>query len=182
MTETWKPIDFIDGIDADRYEVSDHGRVRSWWTKWGRRSTPKVMTGCLSPKDYPGVTLCEKGRNVHFKVHRLVAMAFIPNPEGKPEVAHNDGSKDNNYVSNLRWATRVENQGDRIAHGTHNRGENYGAAKLTETCVRKIRAMYAGGGVSQETLAKEFGVTRANIGCVIRRKSWDHVPDEGASQ
>ena len=183
MTETWKPIDFIDGIDADRYEISDHGRVRSWVNSRGnRREAPKVTASRINTRRYPIVTMHQKKVVFTKCVHRLVAMAFIPNPEGKPEVAHNDGSRDNNHVSNLRWATRKENEADKLKHGRDNRGENHGMRKLTETCVRKIRTRHAAGGVSQETLAKEFGVTPSNIGNIIRRRTWAHLSNTEASQ
>lgn len=108
-------------------------------------------------------------------VHILVARTFIPNPEGKPEVAHNNGRKHDNEVENLRWATRKENNDDRFAHGTVLRGDQHPTRKLSQADVVDIRSRYAAGGVFHRELAAEFGVTRECVGVVCRRERWAHV-------
>lgn len=75
----------------------------------------------------------------------------------------------------LSWGTPQKNQQDRVLAGTSNRGERYGLSKLTETNVLAIRARYAAGGITQKTLAAEFGVGRENISAIILRKSWAHL-------
>ena len=80
-------------------------------TSWGR-----VLKGGIPirqeihDKGYKRVNLFKRGERKHFKVHRLVANAFIPNPEGKPYVNHIDGNNQNNSVSNLEWVTDEENK------------------------------------------------------------------------
>ena len=85
------------------YQVSEDGRI------WSDKSKK-----FLSPGDngwgYLMVILMRDGKRVHKKVHRLVAEAFIPNPENLPQVDHRDCNKSNNCVSNLRWVTNQENQ------------------------------------------------------------------------
>lgn len=91
----------IDGYSD--YEISSWGRVF-------RKSTGNFLTPYHHHKGYLRVDLMNgKGRK-HFKVHRLVATAFIPNPDGKPQVNHIDGNPANNSVTNLEWVTNAENQ------------------------------------------------------------------------
>ena len=97
MTENWK---VVNGYPL--YEVSDLGRVR-------RISTGKVLKQSNNIDGYKVVTLYNNKVPKQFRVHRLVAMAFIPNPEDKPVVNHLDEVVYNNEVSNLEWATVKEN-------------------------------------------------------------------------
>lgn len=98
----WKPIS---GYETT-YEVSDGGLVRSLG---GRRGTHgKVLKG-FNYKGYRKVDLCINSKKRTFQVHRLVAEAFIPNPDNLPKVNHIDGVKHNNAVSNLEWCTHTEN-------------------------------------------------------------------------
>ena len=61
------------------------------------------------PQGYKRLFLCKNGKSQTFKVHRLVALHYIPNPDNKPFVDHIDGNKSNNNVKNLRWTTNQEN-------------------------------------------------------------------------
>ena len=111
-------------------------------------------------------------------VHRLVAEAFIENPDNKPVVAHWDGNKTNNHVSNLRWATQAENEADKIRHGTSNRGSRNPQAKLTPELVTAIRH-YRSEGHSVDDLAAVYGVSKWTIydACNPKR-TWQYMPDE----
>lgn len=97
MKELWLPIPGYEG----RYSVSNYGRVKTHRYGWNR-----VMKQNHDNCGYLYVELLGKKK----KVHRLVAMAFIPNLENKEEVNHKNGVKDDNRVENLEWATRSENQ------------------------------------------------------------------------
>lgn len=103
MQELWKSIDEYDGL----YEVSNFGRIRSL-----KRATTKGIV--LRQKAYHGgymcVCLCKDNKRSTKSVHRLVALAFVPNPYGKPEVNHIDGIRYNNRADNLEWVTRSENE------------------------------------------------------------------------
>lgn len=94
--EKWRDIPGYEGL----YKVSNRGRVR----KGERLKTPRVDHG-----GYLTVCLFKHSKQKHMKVHRLVALAFIPNPENKKTVNHKDGNKANNCVYNLEWATQSEN-------------------------------------------------------------------------
>lgn len=92
-------------------------------------------------------------------VHRLIAKAFIPNPDGLPEVAHGDGNRSHNVDTNLRWDTRVGNFADKLVHDTHNRGQKSPVAKLSNEDVSAIRASTSSG----QELADSYGVSRDHI-------------------
>ena len=91
----------------DNYTIDEYGNVRSY-PRYGTIKTIRVMKPVL---DSYGYHMCKlrAGKNVKMvKIHRLVAMYFIPNPENKPTVNHIDGDKTNNNVNNLEWATPQE--------------------------------------------------------------------------
>lgn len=107
MEEVWKDVKGYEGI----YQVSNIGRVRSL-DRWTNGLKHMFKRGCIrKPFDttgYDSVTLSNSGDKT-FMVHRLVADAFIPNPNKLPCVNHIDGNKKNNIVSNLEWVTYEEN-------------------------------------------------------------------------
>lgn len=86
--------------------------------------------------------------------------------------ADRDGDKMNPALSNLRYATRAENEADKIAHGTRTIGSRSSLAKLTEDQVREIRRRAS---EPREEIAREFGCSKSNIGDIIRRRSWAHI-------
>lgn len=103
--EEWKTIK-----DYPDYEVSSLGRVRSLKTGKGARAVDGILKGGKDGSGYPIVSLCEiNKKQKSWKVHRLVAEAFLPNPEAKKEIDHINRIRDDNRVENLRWATRKEN-------------------------------------------------------------------------
>ena len=119
--ECWKPVNGYEGI----YEVSNHGRVRSVDRTVTRsdgqvhRRKGKLPRTPLNQRGYQVVNLCIQGKCQIRTVHSLVAETFIgTRPEGM-EVCHNDGSKTNNHVDNLRYGTSSENKLDNVRHGTH---------------------------------------------------------------
>lgn len=171
--ETWKTIP---GFSAD-YEVSDLGRVRSYRAHGGKRrlSEPHLLSTRLSPNGYLRVGLqVASGKQEVVTVHSLVAAAFLgPRPEGQ-QVAHGDGDRANARLSNLRYATPVENANDKHVHGTTVRGERNGISKLTEGDVREIRSRRSAG-ETQLSVAQAFGISRSNVQWIEHGRNWSHV-------
>ena len=106
--EIWK---YIEGYEG-KYQVSNTGKIRSLCYHDGGHGVrrPKLMKPGTDESGYYRCALSKNNELRTFKVHRLVAKAFIPNPSNKPQVNHIDGNKKNNYVSNLEWVTSSENQ------------------------------------------------------------------------
>ena len=111
MSEIWKDIIGFEGL----YQVSQFGNVRS--LNYNHTSNTKNLSIKHHHTGYKFVTLC--GDNIHKNmfIHRLVACAFIPNPNNVPCVNHIDGDKSNNTVSNLEWMTYKENTRHAIETG-----------------------------------------------------------------
>lgn len=115
--EYWKPVVGYEGL----YEVSNWGRVKS--LKFGKE---RILKPCTNRYGYLFVKLCKDGKVKPFTVHRLVAEAFLPNPDNLPQVNHKDENKQNNIVSNLEWCsaqynntygTRIERVAEKTTNG-----------------------------------------------------------------
>lgn len=97
----WKTINFIDGFE-NLYEVNTIGQIR-------RIDYQRILKPTLNSYGYQTVHLSSRKKRKRIGISILVAKAFIPNPENKPEVDHIDTIRTNNNISNLRWVTRQEN-------------------------------------------------------------------------
>ena len=104
----WKDITGYEG----RYQISNRGRVKGLPIdeKYCKRKEEIILNPFVCGSGYHEVILTFKGSRKPKLIHRLVADAFIPNPDNKREVNHKDGNKFNNDVSNLEWVTPSENQ------------------------------------------------------------------------
>lgn len=100
MIEVWKAVEGYD----DMYQVSTQHRVKSY--KW---KTPRLLKQALDTKGYLFVNLWKNNKQQQHRVHRLLAKAFIPNPDNKPCVNHIDEVRNNNDLDNLEWCTHKEN-------------------------------------------------------------------------
>ena len=96
--EIWKQVE-----GYEDYEVSSWGKVRN-------KTTHDILWQERHDKGYMRVNLMLQDKRHHLKVHRLVAQAFVPNPDRKPQVNHKDGNNRNNSFTNLEWVTDAENK------------------------------------------------------------------------
>lgn len=189
MEEVWKDIEGYEGL----YQVSNKGRVkrleRVTADKNGRKyhKKEKILKGRLNRSGgYLRVNLHDnKGRRNHLAVHRLVAKAFIPNPEDKPQVNHKDEVKTNNCVENLEWMTNKEN----INYGTRN--ERMTKALRNHVAFSKTVVQYSKAGELIEVypsineVERQLGFAHSNIIKVIQGKRktcggfvWKYVEDD----
>lgn len=137
-----------------------------------------VLTQFENSNGYLRVTLNLNGKAKQYLVHRLVAKAFIPNPDNKPDVNHKDGNKYNNKVSNLEWVTKSENEIHKHRElGKKNKplyGEKSHLSKLTQEQVNWIRIHHKPFDKEYGTkpLAIKFGVKPQTITELIHKRTW----------
>lgn len=174
--EVWQPI------TGFYNEVSNLGRVRSVKHKAGNEKNykSKILKPVVTNSGYVNVAIINKSEGkITKRLHRVVAEAFIPNPENKPEINHIDGNKENNEVSNLEWVTSKENK----RHAWENdlqvsvKGSEKPLAKLKEEDIVSIRKEYREGCIQME-LAEKYGVARQTISSIVNMKAWKHVAEE----
>jgi hypothetical protein len=170
MTEIWKPVLGFE----DSYQISNLGRVRNCKTGY-------TLKNVLSRIGYFVVYLQSGGKKTKrgVLVHRLMAQAFIPNPENFPHVNHIDGCKTNNDLGNLEWITPKGNTQHAISIGLFvphksGKGDACRASKLTEAQVVEIKKRLIRG-EEYRKIAVEFGVCYGTIGHIKYGKTWTHV-------
>ena len=158
--EQWLDVVGFEGI----YQVSNFGRIRSV-------KTGKIKEQTVQDNDNrPYLGLWKNNKQKICRPHKLVMEAFVGiRPQGM-ECCHNDGNPQNNHLSNLRWDTSKNNHADKVKHGTTNRGEQCGTAKLTLEQVRAIRQDDR----LQRIIAVEYGVRDNTISRIKSGKRWTH--------
>ncbi|WP_181008468.1 NUMOD4 domain-containing protein [Sphingomonas montanisoli] len=171
--EVWLPVRGYEGL----YEVSNLGRVRRDLNTPARGiSVPgHVLQRVDAGQGYDIVSLCRDGVTTNWRVHRLVLIAFCgPEPFDGAQACHNDGQPKNCALTNLRWASPIDNQADRVRHGTDCRGEAVYGAVLTEEKVRQIRARIAQR-ERNRPIAEDYGVSISTIHLIRHNRIWRHV-------
>ena len=145
--ETWKAIAGYEGI----YEVSDLGRVRS--LKYGKE---KILKPGKNQGGYLHVVLCKDGQSKTITVHRLVADAFVPNPNNLETINHKDEVKTNNTVTNLEWMSQKDN----LNYGTRNKRVGEALSKQVQMFDKSTGELLA----TFPSLAEAERVTEINQG------------------
>lgn len=149
MNEIWRDI-----TGYEDYQISSWGRVKS--LKYGKE---RILKPTKDSSGYLQVGLCKNGQRKPFKVHRLVAMAFIPNPDNLPEVNHKNEIKTDNRVENLEWCTQLFNI--RYGTGIKRRSEKQINGKCSKS-------------VYQHTLNGEFVAEYPSLAEVERQLGYNH--------
>ena len=179
-TEERKDIEGYEGA----YQVSRSGEVKGLPRRVYRRDGIKgamlderMLKGAINSSGYLTVTLSLNSKQNSRFIHRLVAEAFIENPNGCEQVNHKDRNKLNNHVENLEWVTPQENS----AHGNslesdkeRKRGSSNPNSKLTEKCVIEIRRLRKKGIKIQE-IADKFDINNSSVSTICNNKSWKHI-------
>lgn len=177
MEEIWKPVVGFEGL----YEVSSKGRVRS--IQFHGKPRIKVLSQSNRKYGYKQVKLRDWYRNkvIQAQVHRLVAEAFIPNPDNKPQVDHIDTIPWNNSVKNLRWSTPLENQRNPITLGrlSANMVEMNKKSIGPRVSALKKRKAVIYNGVTYTSISeasKETGVCQSSVKrwCDNNEKGWSY--------
>lgn len=157
MRNTRKKWIYIDGCKSI-YKIRSNGIIVSTEYQGKKRKTEHEMLGGIDADGYRIVALTHNGRKKTYKVHRVVAQYFIPNPFDKPEVNHKDGNKINNNIENLEWVYTFENVQHAMEHDlryTVNSEEYiHLVCQLLESNEYSISDIHRISGVSKETIRK----------------------------
>lgn len=174
MIEIWKDIAGYEGF----YQVSNLGNVKSLFriieTGNNKRSvSERMLTKTKNRDGYIKYSLSKNGILKNYQIHRLVAIAFIPNPLKKPQVNHINGIKSDNYLNNLEWSTISENNKHALNNGlrTLPNGVNHYNSRFDEKNIIEIR----NSDLSESKLALIYNVNRATIGKIKRNERYKNI-------
>lgn len=169
---TWMPI-VIDGVKTI-YTIDEFGHVKNTHTNLIRNPT-------IGSNGYAhiGIRLYNNKtiRIITCSIHRLVAEAFIPNPENKPQVNHINGIKTCNWVGNLEWVTAKENSKHAFDNGLHvgMPGVNNPVAIYSEDQIREVCRLLEEAKLTKEAISKKTGVSRGTITGIAIGKRWNTI-------
>lgn len=170
QTELWKTIE-----ENGFYQVSTFGRSRSIArkTKFGATfHRVRYLSPQLSNQGYARLTVrMDDGTKKTFLLHRLVARAFIPNPENKPQINHKNFNRADNRIENLEWATASENNTHVCDAG---RKRPWGQIKLKNFQVKEIKSRLISGKETHKTIALDYDVSASAIDSISVGRTWKY--------
>jgi len=174
MEEIWKDIKDFEGL----YQVSNFGRVKSLAKSWNLQNgkyfskEEKIMIGGFNTFGYRHVTLMKNNKAYCKKIHRLVAEAFLDNPNNYPQVNHINGIKSDNRLENLEWCNQSHNMQHAMSIGlkTMRTCEKASRAILTNAQVLEIRQLKDK--LTGVEIAKIYNVSKHTIYNIFRNRSW----------
>jgi len=172
--KVWKEVDGF-----PNYQVSNRGDVRSNNPHFKKRKENFLLTPWRTEGGYQVVQLFDgKDRRRCTTVSRLVAQAFVPNPENKPQVNHKNGNKLDNFYLNLEWVTDSENKLHAYHYGLMKGrgGEQCHFSRFTEQDVLEIRKTYnKNPEMSYAEIGKKFNASGSTVGKIILRQRWKYI-------
>lgn len=163
--EIWMPVPWY----GDLYMASNFGRIKSLarniekkHSRSGKVCTYFYKERILTPHYVNGYRIARFGhkkKKYSVQVGRLVLMAFVGQPKPGQECCHNNGTPDDNRLANLRWDTHLENNRDRVRHGTYKRGSEHHYSKYPED----IRMGVAAGSISKNEALHKLGISNTHF-------------------
>lgn len=150
----------------DKYQISNLGNIYS-------KLSNRVVKSSFDDKGYKIRTHKSNGKVYVVKVHRAVALAFLPNPENKPFVNHKNGVKHDNSLTNLEWVSGKENQQHNVSINPKRRGAGHWSAKFTTEDVVYVRSNPDK--LSQTDMAKRFGVHQSRISQIKNNRTYKEL-------
>ena len=166
MKEKWKDIESFES-----YKISNLGKVKN-------KNTNNILKPIQNPRGYLSAFLYKGGKVHNLKIHRLVAKAFLPNPNNLPQVNHKDGNKSNNSITNLEWCSASDNIKHAFKNGLMSSNckekEEHKLHKLTQEEVDYIRKHYKSRDkeFSSYALGRKFGVSHTRILKIVKNEAW----------
>lgn len=174
IEEEWRKIEGYD------YEISNFGNLRSMdRITYSKEGVPRSRKGRFCSLEsrtrdgYVKVGISKYGREKTIMLHRLVAQAFLPNPENLSEVNHKNAIKTDNRVENLEWVDRKTNELHSVELNLKFKGDF--KRKFTNDQVISIRNEYASGNVSISSIARKYNADRRTVYYVISRRYYKDV-------
>ena len=163
--EIWRDVINYEGF----YQISNMGRLKS--LHYGKST---ILNSGTARDGYKNVTLTVNGKKNYYRLHILVARAFIPNPENKPCVNHIDGDKSNNRADNLQWVNHSENTQHAYIMGLAKSGYEHHSAKFTPEQIEEIRKNYIpyNSEFGASALARKFHVNIKTVQKIVRGISY----------
>lgn len=165
MAELWKTIK-----DHPKYKVSNLGRAKCCY----KNGQEKILRLIKRADRRLVIGFRLNGESTQRRIHRLVAQAFIPNPENKPQINHKNGNTFDNRVENLEWCDQFENMRHAYKIGIKtNKGDKAPGRKLNSKIVKEIRQKYGENRTElQKEIAKEYNISRRTISAILNFETW----------